>query len=262
MSERLLPDVVRELFAWLPETEEFLSHGSPCFRVVGGRQFGSLNINGHGDRGVSLWLRAAEGMQADLVAAQPDQYFAPPYVGVKGWLGLRLDRDPDWSRVVEHVRDAWLTVAPKRLAAQLPQVPDIAPPSRPMREEEIDPLRGSRGQAWLARIDDLCRQWPEVRLGEHYGSPCWYAGRKAFCKLQVSELGIELLLLVGGEEQSMRLDDPRFHLPRYFGARGWLGLRGDVAIADEELATLIELAWRRVALKRMLKALGEGQLRG
>lgn len=254
MSDRLVPEVVRELFAWLPQTEEFLSHGSPCFRIIGGRQFASLSINSHGDRGVSLWLRAPEGAQAEYVSCAPDQYFIPPYVGPRGWLGIRLDREPTWARVAEHVREAWLTVAPKELAQQVPDIPEVSPPSRPMRDDEIDPLHGEIGRAWLARIDALCQQWPETRLGEQYGSPCWYAGKKPFCKVQVGDFVIEALLLVGGEEQSMRLDDPRFHQPRYFGSRGWLGIRAAAVIDDDELGGLVEMAWRRVALKRMLRA--------
>jgi hypothetical protein len=51
-----------------------------------------------------------------LVYADPARYFVPPYVGVRGWVGVRLDTRPDWAAVAGHVRDAYLLVAPRRLA--------------------------------------------------------------------------------------------------------------------------------------------------
>ncbi len=50
-----------------------------------------------------------------LVAAQPERYFVPAYVGHLGWLGVRLDRDLGWSEIVGLIEDAYLTVAPKKL---------------------------------------------------------------------------------------------------------------------------------------------------
>jgi hypothetical protein len=55
-----------------------------------------------------------------MVESKPDQYFVPPYVGYRGWLGVRLDRAPDWDEIEDVVLDAFLTVAPKRIADQLP----------------------------------------------------------------------------------------------------------------------------------------------
>jgi hypothetical protein len=48
----------------------------------------------------------------------PDRFYQPPYGG-KGWLGLRLDRDPDWDEVRAIVHDAYRLVASKRLVAKL-----------------------------------------------------------------------------------------------------------------------------------------------
>lgn len=60
-----------------------------------------------------------------MVESNPDQYFVPPYVGHRGWLGVRLDRNPDWGEIEEVVVDAYMTVAPKRLADQLPDRLDL-----------------------------------------------------------------------------------------------------------------------------------------
>ena len=57
-----------------------------------------------------------------MVAAEPDRFFVPPYVGHRGWLGMRLDTEadgPDWEEVREVITDAFRHVAPKTLAARL-----------------------------------------------------------------------------------------------------------------------------------------------
>jgi hypothetical protein len=50
---------------------------------------------------------------------EPEQFFRPPYVGHRGWVGVRIDGDPDWAEIAEIVRDAYRIVAPKALSAQL-----------------------------------------------------------------------------------------------------------------------------------------------
>src|ERR1700761_6684544 len=86
---------VRKACLWLPEAEEFVSHGSPNFRVRG-KTFATFVVNHHGDGRVALWLPAAPGAQEHHVAAEPDIFFVPPYVGPRGWLGLRIDRNAGW----------------------------------------------------------------------------------------------------------------------------------------------------------------------
>jgi hypothetical protein len=58
-------------------------------------------------------------MQEALVAAEPERYFRPPYVGVRGWLGVYLDVPVDWDEVAAIVEDAYRCVAPKELLAGL-----------------------------------------------------------------------------------------------------------------------------------------------
>ena len=71
-----------------------------------------------GDDGrVSMWCKAPPGSQAVLVGADPARFFVPPYVGPKGWIGMRLDGGPDWAEVELLVRRSYGLIAPKRLAA-------------------------------------------------------------------------------------------------------------------------------------------------
>jgi hypothetical protein len=110
---------VREICLRLPEVTERLSHGSPTFFVRDRKTFVMYLDDHHGDGRLALWCAAPGGAQAELVAAEPEQFFRPPYVGHRGWLGVRLDRDPDWDEVAEIVQDAYRQIAPKSLVARL-----------------------------------------------------------------------------------------------------------------------------------------------
>jgi len=52
-----------------------------------------------------------------LVGADARRFFVPPYVGSKGWIGMRLDDEPDWDEVAVVVRRSYRLTAPKKLAA-------------------------------------------------------------------------------------------------------------------------------------------------
>lgn len=106
---------MRELCLALPETSERLSHGAPTFFVRGKRAFVMVLTNHHGDGRFAIWCAAAAGMQSMLVDADTERFFVPPYVGHRGWLGMRLDRGFDWDEVAGIVEDAYSEVAPAKL---------------------------------------------------------------------------------------------------------------------------------------------------
>jgi hypothetical protein len=110
-------DRVRAACLALPEVEERLSHGAPSFFVRGKRCFVMVMDDHHGDGRFALWCAAPEGMQHALVEGDPESYFVPPYVGHRGWIGVRLDRALPWDEIAGAIEDAWLEVAPKRFAA-------------------------------------------------------------------------------------------------------------------------------------------------
>ena len=107
---------LRELCLALPEATEKISHGEPTWFV---RKVFVMYANQHHDDRVAFWCAAPPGAQEALVAAHPDRFFRPPYVGGRGWLGVWLDVPVDWDEIAEIVTDAYIEVAPKRLAAQL-----------------------------------------------------------------------------------------------------------------------------------------------
>jgi hypothetical protein len=113
-----LEDRVRAICMTLPGVTERPSHGAPAF--FAGKQFLMLWPGGHHDHPFPhLWCAAPPGAQDELVTTEPDRFFRPPYVGGRGWVGLRLDGDVDWDELKALCREAFRTVAPKKLIAAL-----------------------------------------------------------------------------------------------------------------------------------------------
>jgi hypothetical protein len=111
---------VRTACAHLPEIEERLSHGTPTFFIRGKKSFLMIWADGHHDHAFPhLWCAAAEGVQGDLVSSDPQRFFRPPYVGHRGWLGIRLDRGFDNDELREWSEDAYRAIAPSTLVRQL-----------------------------------------------------------------------------------------------------------------------------------------------
>ena len=106
-------DQLRAICLALPEAEERETWGDATFRVRD-KIFAMVK---QGDGRVSFWCKAPPGSQAILVEADAARFFVPPYVGHKGWVGMRLDSHPDWSEVAAVVKRSYRLVAPKRLAA-------------------------------------------------------------------------------------------------------------------------------------------------
>lgn len=114
---------VRRLCLALPEATERLSHGAPTWFVRGRKTFVSLADHTHGDPHLAIWAAAPPGVAGEMVAAEPARFFVPPYVGTRGWIGVRLDLTGDdtvdWEEVRAIVTDAYRQVAPKTLVAAL-----------------------------------------------------------------------------------------------------------------------------------------------
>lgn len=109
---------VRELCLALPETSERLSHGEPSWFIREKKLFVMFADHHHDDR-LAFWCAAPPGAQSELVADDGARFFVPPYVGHRGWLGVRLDVPVDWQEIAELVADAYRTIAPTRLVAEL-----------------------------------------------------------------------------------------------------------------------------------------------
>ena len=89
---------------------ERLSHGEPNWFVRDKKVFVMFANHHHDDR-VAFWCAAPAGAQEDMVDSDPVRFFRPPYVGHRGWLGVRLDVDVDWDEVGAIVGEAYAMVA-------------------------------------------------------------------------------------------------------------------------------------------------------
>lgn len=106
---------LRRICLALPEAQEVETWETPTFRIRG-KIFALVQDDG-------VWLKAAKGSQEILLEAAPDRFFRPPYLGHKGWVGVRLAGAVDWEEVAALVRRSFSLVAPKRIAATIADAP-------------------------------------------------------------------------------------------------------------------------------------------
>ncbi len=111
-----LVEQVRERAIKQPEAEETLSHGMPCFGIIGGKKFAYVSNDHHGDGKTALLVKISGAEeQAMLIDSDPSRYYRPAYFG-DGWIGIRLDLgDTDWDHIGEGLAKSWAAVAPKKL---------------------------------------------------------------------------------------------------------------------------------------------------
>jgi len=111
---------LRKICLALPQVEERETWGIATWRIRD-RIFCMWSTTDTPE--AALWCKAPPGIQGMLVEAAPERFFVPPYVGHKGWIGVRLDGGPDWSpdwdEVANLVKRSYRMTAPKRLAAQV-----------------------------------------------------------------------------------------------------------------------------------------------
>ncbi len=116
---------LRELCETYPEVNERLSHHTPTFFVRDKKVLCHLWEGSHKKSDanelpmIAIWCAAPAGVQTEVTEREPDRFFVPPYVGHRGWIGVRLDQDIDWSEIDAILRDAYRLVAPKKLVNQL-----------------------------------------------------------------------------------------------------------------------------------------------
>lgn len=112
---------LREICLALPEATEKEAWGECTFRV-GGKMFAMTDNNHHNSGHVAVWIKAPVMVQEILVGSDPKRFFKPPYVGPKGWVGVRLDMRVRWDELAAILNDGYQMSAPKRLAASRPRI--------------------------------------------------------------------------------------------------------------------------------------------
>jgi predicted DNA-binding protein (MmcQ/YjbR family) len=131
---------IRKLCLAFPETTERLSHGAPTFFVREKNSFVMFHDNHHDDGRLAIWCAAPDGLQRILIDSDQARFFRPPYVGHRGWIGVRLDLEPDWRQVATLVADAYRIIAPAKLAAVLESRPNRLPRVKSQPDDLFDAM--------------------------------------------------------------------------------------------------------------------------
>lgn len=103
---------VRSICSSLPATSEKLAHGEPTF-FVDEKAFTIFANNHHHDGHIAVWLPAEPGARQSLIRSSTVKYFKPPYLGVRGWIGIELSKVDD-AELALRIRNAWHLIAPNR----------------------------------------------------------------------------------------------------------------------------------------------------
>lgn len=113
--DRLI-EKVRSLALALPESDEIVSHGMPCFGVIKGKKFAYISRDHHGDGKLAVLVKIS-GLdeQQQLIEMDEARYYRPAYFG-NDWIAIRIDLgDTDWAAMGDWLARSWRAVAPKKL---------------------------------------------------------------------------------------------------------------------------------------------------
>ncbi len=244
---------VRAIGLGFPAAEEKLSHGAPSFHVRG-KMFLTFVDNHHGDRRVAVWCKSTLPEQRRLVASNPARFFVPPYVGVGGWVGVRLD-DPssDWIELSILVEEGWAAVAPPRIARG-----EVVVPTKPLAPPSLRVTTDARvARAALERLTTLCLAFPEAEHEPDGRHAMFRVQKKIFAYFLDNHHGDGIIsACVRGEKRAnaalIRSDPKRFYSPAYIGSRGYVGVRLDAGRVDwKDVAERLAKSYRAVAPKRL-----------
>jgi hypothetical protein len=244
---------VRKTALRFPAVEEKISHGAPSFHVRG-KMFLTFVDDHHGDGRLAVWCKATLGDQRRLVADNPARFFVPPYVGVRGWVGVNVDEaNADWIELSILIEDAWRSVAPPRVSRG-EEVSGAAPAGPPPAREQTDAKVARRA---FERFSAICLALPEA-VCEREGRHATFRVRgKIFAYFLDNHHGDGVIAACvrGDKRENAHLvarNPKRFYSPAYVGPRGYLGVRLDTADTDwDALAKRARASYRSVAPKRI-----------
>lgn len=112
----------------------------------------------------------------------------------------------------------------------------------------------------LPQLRELCLAFPEVVERPSHGEPTWFVrGKKTFVMFadhhHDDRVAFWCAAPEGAQAALVALHPERFFRPPYVGPAGWLGVWLDVPVDWEEIADLVEGAYRKVAPKKLIAVL-------
>jgi hypothetical protein len=249
---------VRAIALRFPETEEKLSHGAPSFHVRGKLYLQFIDHHQHPDDGrIAVWCKSTLEEQRRLVERHPARFFVPPYVGVRGWVGVNVDAaNADWIELSILVEDAWRSVAPPRVVRgeAVPRaVPPLPPSPRVTTDAEVARIA-------LERITAICSALPEVTRDRTSHHATFRVHKKVFAYFVDNHHGDgRIAVCVKGDKREhagIIAEDPKhYFLPAYTGGHGYVGIRLDTRRVDwKGVEQRVIQSYRNVAPKRLLAA--------
>ncbi|MBL8604139.1 MAG: MmcQ/YjbR family DNA-binding protein [Myxococcales bacterium] len=218
-------DTLRAVCFAFAQVEEKLSHGAPFFHV-GGKGFAIFARDPDQPGRFAVWCKATPAQQRDCLRRDPGLFFVPPYVGVKGWVGVRFEHPRFEAEALSILlEEAWVSVAPKRALTAKP-----SPPPAQVQYPSTDPELVKRVKL---QIESVIEDWPEVSVDEaEYGQTTWRVGARPFLYLQdnVHRDGAVAVCVRADNDEVAALVAARpkvYFVPKYMARRGWLGVRVD-----------------------------------
>ncbi|NED98790.1 MmcQ/YjbR family DNA-binding protein [Phytoactinopolyspora halotolerans] len=108
----------------------------------------------------------------------------------------------------------------------------------------------------LGRLRRLCLALPETNERMSHGEPAWFVRDKKLFVMYADHHHDDRLAFwcaapQGAQEELVSSDAARFFRPPYVGHRGWLGVYLDVEVDWQEIAELVNDAYRAVAPKTL-----------
>jgi predicted DNA-binding protein (MmcQ/YjbR family) len=88
--------------------------GECTFRAVDGSMFAMTDNNHHQSGHVAVWVKAPAMAQEILIKSDPQRFFKPPYMGHKGWVGVRLESKADWEQIAAILKDGYQLSLPAK----------------------------------------------------------------------------------------------------------------------------------------------------
>lgn len=130
---------LREVCMAIGEVVEKEAWGECTFRCVGGSMFAMTDNNHHQSGHIAVWVKAPAMAQEILINSDPKKFFKPPYMGPKGWVGVRLDGKTKWSEVADILKDGYRMSMPQKKSASRPKrvVSTVT-----MAKKSVKPLAG------------------------------------------------------------------------------------------------------------------------